>query len=101
MARKFFGITEVIEVCCVTEEFVDALERENLIRSVNRNNERRYSLDQVDRIRVAQNLVRELGVNFEGVEVALHMRDQIIQMRRQMDELWRRAESRLNQPRHK
>ena len=101
MARKYFRITEVIEVCCVTEEFVDSLERERLIRSVNRNNERRYSLDQVDRIRVAQNLVRELGVNLEGVEVALHMRDQIIQMRRQLDELWKRAESRLENPRHR
>src|ERR1041385_1488249 len=96
MARKYFRITEVVDVCCVTEEFVDSLERENVIRSISRNNERRYSLDQVDRIRVAQNLIKELGVNLEGVEVALHMRDQIIQMRRQIDELWRRAETPRN-----
>src|ERR1041385_5978576 len=101
MARKYFRIHEVIDVCCVTEEFIQSLERENLIRSVSRNNERRYSREQVDRIRVAQNLVRELGVNLEGVEVALHMRDQIIQMRRQLDELWKRAESRLENPRHR
>ena len=50
MARKYFRITEIVDVCCVTEEFVYSLERENLIRSVSRNKERRYSLDQVDRI---------------------------------------------------
>src|SRR3982751_1055637 len=101
MARKYFRITEIVDVCCVTEEFVYSLERENLIRSVSRNKERRYSLDQVDRIRVAQNLIRELGVNLEGVEVALHMRDQIIQMPRQIDDLWRRAESRAESPRNR
>ena len=101
MARKYFRIREVVDVCCVTEEFIQSLERENLIHSVTRNRERRYSRDQVDRIRVAQNLVRELGVNLEGVEVALHMRDQIIQMRRQFDELLRRAEAFQENSRHR
>src|SRR5919199_1482926 len=99
MARKYFRISDVVNVCCVSEDFILSLERENVIRSVHRNNERRYSLDQVDRIRVAQNLIEELGVNLEGVEVALHMREQIIQMRRQIDELLRRVEARVQENR--
>ncbi|HUK42177.1 MAG TPA: chaperone modulator CbpM [Candidatus Acidoferrales bacterium] len=84
MARKYFRISEVITVCSVTKEFVLSLEQEHVITSVIRNKEKLYPLDQVDRIRVAQNLMGELGVNLEGVEVALHMREQILAMRRQL-----------------
>ena len=84
MARKYFRISDVIEVCSVTEKFVLSLEREHLITSVVRKKRKVYPRDQVDRIRVAHNLIGELGVNLEGVEVALHMREQIIDMRRQL-----------------
>ena len=84
MAKKYFLISEVVTVCSVTEEFILSLEQEHLVTSVTRKNEKVYSVDQVDRIRVAHNLIRELGVNLEGVEVALHMREQIIATRRQV-----------------
>lgn len=83
MVKKYFRMTEVIESCDVSEEFVRHLERENLIKSIKRRRLELYPLDQVDRIRVAQILVNELGVNLAGVEVALHMRDQLIRMRRE------------------
>jgi DNA-binding transcriptional MerR regulator len=94
MARKYLRISEVTTICCVSQDFIVALEHENLISSVVRKNEKVYSLDQVDRIRVAHNLIGDLGVNLEGVEVALHMREQIIHMRRQIEELIRHFESR-------
>jgi DNA-binding transcriptional MerR regulator len=84
MARKYFRISEVVTVCSVTKEFVLSLEQESLITSVTRKKEKMYPLDQVDRIRVAHNLMGEMGVNLEGVEVALHMREQILAMRRQL-----------------
>lgn len=83
MVKKYFRMTEVVESCDVSEEFVRYLERENLIKSIKRRRLELYPLDQVDRIRVAQILVNELGVNLAGVEVALHMRDQLIRMRRE------------------
>jgi hypothetical protein len=39
---------------------------------------------------VAQILIREMGVNLAGVEVALHMREQIITMRRELAVILRR-----------
>jgi|SRR5215468_5297146 len=84
MPRKYFRISEVVTVCSVTKEFVLSLEQESLITSVTRKKEKVYPVDQVDRIRVAHNLMGELGVNLEGVEVALHMREQILTMRRQL-----------------
>jgi MerR family transcriptional regulator/heat shock protein HspR len=87
MARKYFRITEVVKVCSVSKRFVLSLEREDLITPVVRRKEKVYPLKEVDRIRVAQILVEEMGVNFEGVEVVLHMREQIINMRHQMARL--------------
>ena len=87
MAKKYFCISEVVTVCSVSKQFVLSLERENLIASTKRKKEKVYSFDQLDRIRVAYNLIEEMGVNLEGVEVALHSRDQIISMRRQIDSL--------------
>ena len=84
MARKYFRISEVVTVCSVTREFILSLEQESLIISVTRKKEKVYPLDQVDRIRVAHNLMGEMGVNLEGVEVALHMREQIMAMRREL-----------------
>ena len=84
MARKYFRISEVTTICSVSEDFILTLEQENLITCVIRKKERLYPLDQVDRIRVAHNLIGDLGVNLEGVAVALHMREQIIDMRRQL-----------------
>jgi len=81
MARKYLRMFEVVNVCSVSREFVLSLERERLIRPVLRKREKIFPLDQVDRIRVARVLIRDMGVNIEGVEVALHMRAQIIHMR--------------------
>ncbi len=84
MARKYFRVSEVVTVCSVTKEFILSLEQERVITSVTRKKQKVYPLDQVDRIRVAHNLMGELGVNLEGVEVALHMREQILTMRREL-----------------
>lgn len=87
MGRKFLRISEVIEICGVDEEFVLRLEQESLIRPVVRQKRKLYSLDQVDRVRVAHLLIEEMGVNLAGAEVALHMREQMIAMQRQFNQL--------------
>ena len=89
MARKYLRITEVIKICGVDEEFILRLERESMIRPVIRRRQRLYPLDQVDRVRVARLLIEEMGVNLEGAEVALHMREQMITMQHQFDKLLR------------
>jgi MerR family transcriptional regulator, heat shock protein HspR len=89
MPRKYLRITEVIEICGVDKEFILRLEQENVIYPIIRRKQRLYPLDQVDRVRVAHLLIGEMGVNLEGAEVALHMREQIIAMQRQFNELLR------------
>jgi DNA-binding transcriptional MerR regulator len=88
--KKYFRLAEIVQACDVPANFILALEQENLIRSVRRRRLKLYPLDQVDRVRVAHILVGEMGVNLAGVEVALHMREQIIGMRRELADVLRR-----------
>jgi MerR family transcriptional regulator/heat shock protein HspR len=90
MVKKFFRLTDVVNICDVSEDFVLSLEREHLIKPVKRRRLKLFPVDQVDRIRVAHILVNEMGVNLAGVEVALHMREQLINMRREQVIFWRR-----------
>lgn len=92
--KKYFRIAEIVETCDVSVEFIRALEQEHVIKSVRRRRLKCYPLDQVDRIRVAHVLVGEMGVNLAGVEVALHMREQLISMRRELGMLRRLGPSR-------
>ena len=90
MPRKYLRITEVTKICGVDVKFVKRLEREKVIYPIVRRSEKFYPLDQVDRVRVARLLIEEMGVNLEGAEVALHMREQMIAMQRQFNQLLRR-----------
>ena len=89
MPRKYLRITEVTKICGVNTKFVLRLEREKVIASIVRRSEKVYPMDQVDRVRVARLLIEEMGVNLEGAEVALHMREQMIAMQRQFSEILR------------
>ena len=89
MPRKYLRITEVTKICGVDLKFVKRLEQEQVISSIVRHHEKFYSLDQVDHVRVARLLIEEMGVNLEGAEVALHMREQMIAMQRQFNEILR------------
>jgi MerR family transcriptional regulator/heat shock protein HspR len=89
MPRKYMRISEVTKICGVNERFVIRLEREKVIYPVVRRSQKLYPLDQVDRVRVARLLIEEMGVNLEGAEVALHMREQMIAMQRQFNDILR------------
>jgi DNA-binding transcriptional MerR regulator len=89
MSRKYLHLTEVTRICNVNRRFVIRLEREKVISPIRRRREKLYPLDQVDRVRVAHLLMDEMGVNLEGAEVALHMREQMIAMQRQFGDVLR------------
>lgn len=89
MGRRYIEITEVIKVCKVDKDFIQQLERESVIRPVVQRRRKLYPPDQVDRIRIANLLIQEMGVNLEGAEVVLNMREQMIAMQRQFNEVLR------------
>ena len=87
MTAKYLRITEVTRICGVSAEFVKRLEKEQVIHTVRRRREKFYPLDQVDRVRVARLLIDDMGVNLEGADVVLHMREQMIVLQRQFNEV--------------
>lgn len=95
MARKNLRIHEVIELCGVDENFVLLLEKEDVIHPIVQRKQKLYPLDQVDKVRVAHILLSEMQVNLAGVEVALHMREQMIAMNRALEETIRELRKRI------
>ena len=77
---------------CVRLEIDDALLRtlaeEGLVEIVDaRGEEPVVSAEVAERLRVITLLMREMEVNLAGVEVILHMREEIRAMQRQFDEI--------------
>ncbi|MFH0960626.1 MAG: chaperone modulator CbpM [Pseudomonadota bacterium] len=89
MDENYYLKQQVIEIFGIQESFLDELEREELITcvSVERCPEKVYYLDQIERIRIISNLVNDLEVNLPGVEVILQMRQNVIMMRHQFDQI--------------
>jgi MerR family transcriptional regulator/heat shock protein HspR len=89
MAQEYYLKKQVIEIFDLDEKFLDELEAEELIRSLELEpyRERVFSVQDVERIRIIANLVKQLDVNLPGVEVILEMRANMIRMRRQFDEI--------------
>ncbi len=89
MAPDYYYRRQIIEIFECDEGFIDRLEAEDLVQSVEAESEpeRVFPPDQVERIRIINNLMRELEVNLAGVEVILAMRENMIRMQRQFDEI--------------
>ncbi|MGB9617648.1 MAG: chaperone modulator CbpM [Desulfomonilaceae bacterium] len=89
MNQDYYSRQQVIEIFGFDERFLDELEEEELVfsKELDCSPERVFTLDQVDRIRIINNLVSELNVNLPGVEVILEMRENMIRMQRQFDQI--------------
>ena len=89
MSQKFYFRREVVERFECDEEFLDELEAEELISAVQMENspERGFPEDQVERIRIVNNLVRDLDVNLAGCAVILEMRENMMRMRERFDRI--------------
>ncbi len=89
MARNYYYRQQIIEIFELDERFLDALEAEDLVHPVQEEStrERVFPPDQVERIRIIDNLVNDLEVNLAGVEVIMEMRENLIRMQRQFDQI--------------
>ncbi len=85
MGESYYYKKQVIEIFDCEEDFLSELEEEDLISSIRVESlsERVYPPEQVERIRIIRNLMRDLDVNMAGVEVIMAMRENMIQMQGQ------------------
>jgi MerR family transcriptional regulator, heat shock protein HspR len=89
MAQNYYYRRQILEIFEVEERFLDILEEEELVCPVQEESthEKVFPLDQVERIRIISNLVNDLEVNLPGVEVIMEMRENLIRMQRQFDQI--------------
>jgi len=88
VSHKYVTLPEAAELIGRPPAFLEALEREGMI-------ELKRTLDdvvvvssrEIERARLVALLTDELEVNLPGVEVILHMRDDMIAMQRQFEEI--------------
>jgi MerR family transcriptional regulator/heat shock protein HspR len=89
MAKVFWTINEVSEAFEVEERFLIELENEEIICSVCSGDPptKKYTSNELEKLRLVKILTEDMGVNLEGVEVILRMRQSMIEMRRQFDSI--------------
>jgi MerR family transcriptional regulator, heat shock protein HspR len=89
MKKRFYTRSEAIKLLDVDEGFIATLSREEIIGfcSDEKGREELLSLEEMETIRVARTLLEDLDVNLPGVEVVMRMRQNMLDMRRQFDEI--------------
>jgi MerR family transcriptional regulator/heat shock protein HspR len=101
--QKFVMISVVAERYGIHPQTLRLYEREGLIKPArSTGNTRLYDEEAIRRLEIILTLTRDLGVNLAGVEVILHMREQMEKMQGEVDRLIdfvkRQAEERRANP---
>jgi MerR family transcriptional regulator, heat shock protein HspR len=85
--RQFYHISSVAKMYNIHPQTLRLYEREGLLApSRSEGNTRLYSAEDLKRLELILNLIRELGVNLAGVEVILNMREKIEQIEAEVNE---------------
>lgn len=89
MTKEFWTVREVLEVFEVDERFLSDLEEEELICPLcgDQSPVKVFPPEEMEKLRLAKVLVEDMGVNLPGVEVILHMRQMMFEMRKQFDDI--------------
>jgi MerR family transcriptional regulator, heat shock protein HspR len=89
MSKKLWTVTEIIRFFQVDEHFISQLEKEQIVCSTSseKSSDRLFSDDEIEKLRLAKILTEEMDVNLPGVDVILHMRQNMFDMRKQFDDI--------------
>jgi MerR family transcriptional regulator/heat shock protein HspR len=91
--RPLFMIGVVCEMFHIHPQTLRIYEKEGLIHPQRVGGARRYSAEDIERIRVIMNLTRDLGVNRAGVDIILRMRQRLESLHQEMNEMMDYLES--------
>ncbi|NOX19649.1 MAG: MerR family transcriptional regulator [Nitrospirae bacterium] len=85
--KPLYMISIVAEMLGVHPQTLRMYEREGLIRPKRQNRQRLYSEEDIERLHLILELTRGLGVNKAGVDIILRMRERMIALQREIDEM--------------
>ena len=85
--KKFWTVTEVVEIFRIDKGFLDNLEKEDLLCPVCRedSNAKLFSVNELEKLHLIKLLSEDMDVNLPGIEIILRMRQSMFEMRRQFD----------------
>ncbi len=84
---RYYHISSVAEMFEIHPQTLRLYEREGLLApSRSEGNTRLYSAEDLKRLEIILNLIRDLGVNLAGVEVILNMRAKIEQIEAEVNQ---------------
>ena len=85
--RQYYHISSVAKMYNIHPQTLRLYEREGLLApSRSEGNTRLYSAEDLKRLELILNLIRDLGVNLAGVEVVLNMRAKIEQIEAEVNQ---------------
>ncbi|MBF0497024.1 MAG: hypothetical protein HQK58_10700 [Deltaproteobacteria bacterium] len=84
---KCYACKEMLEFLGVDEEFLAELAEEGLLPGPGKGVGDVFTRPEIEEIRVMTTLVKEMGVNLAGVEVIIHLRRQVLDLRIQFDKI--------------
>jgi MerR family transcriptional regulator/heat shock protein HspR len=85
--RQYYHISSVAKMYNIHPQTLRLYEREGLLTpSRSEGNTRLYSVEDLKRLELVLNLIRDLGINLAGVEVVLNMREKIEQIETEVGE---------------
>src|SRR3954447_2373505 len=88
MTARYLRLSEVCERFAIDDELLRVVEMEKLVEIKHpADAEPVVSAEQAERLRLIAVLMRELEVNVAGVEVILHMHDDLCSMQRDISEV--------------
>lgn len=89
MEKKYYTTTEIMEIFQVDEDLIINLEREEIICPECADDDplKHFSSHEIEKLRIAKLLIEDMEVNLPGVEIILRMRESMINMRRQFDDI--------------
>ncbi len=96
---SYYTRKQLLELLDTDDGFIATLEQEEVIVADSPADDvGEFSDRMLERVRVAQNLVRDLEVNMAGVAVIVRMREEMAALRRRLEELLGEVQKREHGP---
>lgn len=83
---KLYSLRSLIEIVGVTPSFIKKLEETELIFPIFEEDEPFYTERDIRKLFLAKDL-KEMGINFAGIEVILEISERMFEIRRETDEV--------------
>lgn len=87
MKGKFYRISTISRITNTDQSIIIRYEKEGLVEPRIVGEERLYTPDDLERIKMIRRLTDELGVNLAGVDVILNMREQMVRMQKEFEDI--------------